>query len=119
MGHTSDTLATVRGGAASRAADELLKAVVEAVQKTGKKGSVGIKLEISMLKDGDTEMEVKVKLSHSVPVADIPMGIYYPGKDFTLEREDPRQLTFDGEMSGDGKTVNLAARRVGASGDDI
>lgn len=114
MGHTSDTLATMRGGAASRAADELLRKVVEAVQATGKKGSVTVKFEISMLKDGDTEMEVKAKLAHSVPVADIPMGIYYPGKDFSLEREDPRQskLEFDG-------TVNLAERRVGVSGSDL
>lgn len=117
MGHTSDTLATMRGGAASRAADILLARVVEQVQATGKKGTVTIKIEISMLKDGDTEMEVHCKLSHSVPAADIPKGIYYPGKDFTLSREDVRQAS----LEFNDKTIDLTARRVNnsATGDDI
>lgn len=116
MGITTDVLSTMRGGAAARSADELLKKVVQGVEATGKKGSITIKLDIGKLKGGDTELEIKATLSHKVPVEDIPMGIYYPDKDGSLHREDPRQLTFD----DDGKTINMAARRMNSvSGSDL
>lgn len=120
MGITTDVLSTMRGGAAARQADALLKDVVKAVEATGKKGSITIKLDIGKFKGGDTELEIKATLKHSVPVEDIPMGLYYPDKDGSLHREDPRQLEFD-DVSGDGKTINLSARRmgVGVTGDDL
>ena len=118
MGITTDVLSTMRGGAAARAADDLLKEVVKAVEANGKKGSITIKLDIGKLKGGDTELEIKASLKHSVPVEDIPMGIYYPDKDGSLHREDPRQLELIGDGE-DGKPISLSARRMGVSGDDL
>lgn len=118
MGITTDVLSTMRGGAAARAADDLLKKVVQAVEATGKSGSVTIKLQIGKMKGGDTELEVKAKLAHSLPVEDIPVGFYYPTKDGSLVREDPRQLELMGDTD-DGKTITLAARRMGVTGNDL
>lgn len=118
MGITTDVLSTMRGGAAARAADKLLREVVQAVEATGKKGSLTIKLDIGKLKGGETELEIKATLKHNLPVEDIPMGIYYPDKTGGLHREDPRQLEFFSDDK-DGKTIDLASRRMGASGDDL
>lgn len=116
MGLITDVLATMRGGAADRAASELLAKVALAVTETGKKGSVTIKLDVEKLKGGDTELQIKATLNYKAPLEDIPMGIYYPDKDGKLHREDPRQMSF----IEDGKTVNLTARRMaGVTGDDL
>lgn len=113
MSHTTDIICTTRGGHAARTADAALKMVVDAVEATGKAGSITIKMVIAPMKGGDTELEVDFKITQSIPVETIPKGIFYPdhGK---LVREDPRQLTFD-----DSKTIDLSARRVGVTGDDI
>lgn len=119
MGLFTDVINTIRGGAPDRAASAIMAEVVKAVEATGKKGSITLKLDISKLKGGETEMEVKASISHKTPTEDIPMGIFYPDEKGGLFRTDPRQLTFEGKLAEDGKTVNLASRRMGASGDDI
>lgn len=112
--HTaSHLLATMRNGAANDAATEQLEKLVQAVQLTGKKGTVTIKIEVGKLKDGDTELQVQMKVSSSIPVADIPKGIYYPGEHGSLHRTDPRQLSMLKDDSAD-RERNL--RGVGRGG---
>jgi hypothetical protein len=119
MGHTTDVICTMRGGAAARTADAALRKVVEAVEATGKKGSITIKMTIAPLKGGDTELDVDISITNSIPVESIPKGIFYP-KDGELVRDDPRQLTLDGTINSDGKTIDIASRRFnGATGNDI
>lgn len=116
MGLVTDVLATMRNGAADRAASEILAKVVQAVEATGKKGSVTIKLDINMLKNGDGEKEVKATISHKMPSEDIPVGIYYSDEEGQLYRDNPRQIT----MELDSTVSNLSDRRfAGASGKDL
>lgn len=97
----SHLIATMRNGAANDVATGQLEKLVAAVQHTGKKGSVTIKIEVGMLKDGDTEMQVQMKVSSSIPVSDIPKGIYYPGEHGTLHRTDQRQMSLLKDDSGE------------------
>jgi hypothetical protein len=117
MGIFTDVINTMRQGAAERAASRALAEVVKAVNLTGKKGTITLKLTISKLKGGDTETEVKAEVAFKAPQEDIPMGIFYPDEKGELHRTDPRQLTMLNE--GNDRTINLSARRMGASGDDI
>lgn len=117
MGLFNDVIATMRGGAVDRSTSQVLAEVVKAVQLTGKKGSVTLKLDISKLKGGDTEIEVKASVNYKAPSEDIPMGIYYPDDKGLLHRTDQRQLTMLNE--GNDRTINLSSRRMGVSGEDI
>lgn len=114
----SHLLATMRNGTANdRATDELEK-LVKAVQETGKKGSVTLKFNVAKLKDGDTELQVEIKVASSIPVADIPKGIYYPGENGSLHRTDQRQLSMldhdNGRKDGD---INQVGRGRVIDGD--
>lgn len=100
----SSIVAQMRGGAADAAITETMKKVVEAVYRTGKAGSVTLKLNIAKLKDGDTELEIQPKISAAIPQVDLPKGIYYPDERGNLHRTDPRQLSMLEAREG-GKTV--------------
>lgn len=110
----SHLLATMRNGAANHAATEQLEKLIQAVQDTGKKGTVTIKIEVGKLKDGETELQVQMKVSSSIPVVDIPKGIYFPGENGSLHRDNPRQLSMldKEEQRKDGDINKLGRGRV-------
>lgn len=92
---TSHLLATMRNGTANDAATNELEKLVKAIQDSqdaGANGHVTIKIKVSKLKGGETELKVDMKVTSSIPVPPIPFGIYYPDKDGTLHRTDPRQM---------------------------
>jgi hypothetical protein len=106
----SHLLSTMRNGAANERATEELEKLVQAVQATDKSGSVTIKIKVSKLKGGETELKVDMTVSSSIPVGDIPFGIYYPDKDGSLHRTDPRQMELlDHKQRQDGD-VNRVGR---------
>lgn len=109
MGLATDILGSMRNGAADRAASDLFTKVVQAVQTTGKKGSVTIKFDIGKMKGGDTEIEIKASLSHKVPTEDIQVGIYYPDENGGLHRTDPRQLSF---IDRGDNVIDASSRRI-------
>lgn len=117
----SHLLASMRNGAANERATEELEKLVQAVQATGKGGDVTIKIKVSKLKDGDTEMKVDMVVKSSIPVGDIPAGIYYPGENGSLHRTDTRQLSMldhkdriDGDINrvGRGRTIDGEANHA-------
>lgn len=127
----SYTISTMRSGSADEAASAALKQLVEAVEKTGGKGSVTVQLAICPMKDGDGELEVKAKIKLTLPSVDLKTAIMYADDDFNLTRANPKQLSMLNEgndrggkiqphseeaMSrvGRGDTViDLSANRVG------
>lgn len=120
MGLATDVLSTMRNGAADRAMSELLAQVALAVQQTGKKGSVTLKLDVGKLKGGDTELEIKASLKSSLPHEDIPVGIYYSDDKGVLTRNDPRQATMFDADTPNGRVMTIAGRRMaGVTGDDL
>jgi hypothetical protein len=94
MAEFTEAVATMRGGAADRAASQALAKVVEAVRATGKGGAVTLKIGIKPLKDGDGELEITAKVGISLPAEDIKTAIFYATDDNKLVRTDPRQSSF-------------------------
>jgi len=87
---------TMRNGAANDRATAELEKLIEAIQNADDQkasGFVNIKVKVSKLKDGDTEMKVDMKVTSQIPVGAIPAGIYYPDDDHKLHRTDPRQMS--------------------------
>lgn len=108
----SHLLASMRNGAANDRATEELEKLVRAVQETDKSGSVTIKIKVAKLKGGETELKVDMTVGSSIPVGDIPFGIYYPDKQGALHRTDPRQMELLEQRRQDGDINNLGRGRV-------
>lgn len=92
----SHLLATMRNGAANDRATEEMEKLIAAIQAADDEkasGYVNLKIKVSKLKGGDTELKVDMKVTSSIPVAAIPFGIYYPGENGSLHRTDPRQMS--------------------------
>lgn len=115
----SHLLASMRNGAANERATEELEKLVAAVQATGKGGSVDIKIKITKLKDGDTELKVDMTVKSNIPVGDIPAGIYYPDDKGQLHRTDPRQLSMleERRMPREDGDINRVGRGRVVDGD--
>lgn len=66
-----------------------LRELIEAVQETGKKGTLTLTLTVNRLSDVQVEVleDVKVK----VPEATRPTSIYFVDQHINLRRDDPRQ----------------------------
>lgn len=109
----SHLLASMRNGAANDAATAELEKLVKAVQETGKKGNVTLKFNVQKLKDGDTELQVEIKVASSIPVSDIPKGIYYGDDNGSLHRTDPRQMSLLDKRDGDRGDQDERLGRVG------
>lgn len=108
----SHLLASMRNGAANDRATEELEKLVRAVQATEKGGSVTLKIKVSKLKDAETELKVDIVVTSSIPVGDIPAGIYFPDKDGGLHRTDPRQLSLLDKPREDGDISRLGRGNV-------
>lgn len=107
-------LITMRNGAANDAATIELEKLVKAIQAAGDDkatGFVNLKIKVSKLKDGETELKVDIKVTSSIPVPPVPAGIYYPAKDGSLHRTDPRQMSMLDDRSAERNEANL--NRVG------
>jgi hypothetical protein len=126
----SHLLATMRNGAANERATEEMEKLIAAIQAADDdkaSGYVNLKIKVSKLKGGDTELKVDMKVTSSIPVPAIPFGIYYPGDNGSLHRTDPRQMSLledrqnreraDSDRNlgglGRGQTINGEAQRHG------
>lgn len=118
--HTaSHLLATMRNGAANDAATEELEKLVGAIQESSDdkaSGYVNIKIKVSKLKGGETELKVDMKVTSSIPVAAIPFGIYYPGENGSLHRTDQRQMSLLDNRTGERGDQDDRLSRVGRGG---
>jgi hypothetical protein len=86
----------MRHGAANDRATAEMEKLIKAIQDADDEkasGFVNIKIKVSKLKGGETELKVDMKVTSSIPVPSIPFGIYYPGEHGSLHRTDPRQLS--------------------------
>jgi hypothetical protein len=82
------TLAGINRGRAAAAATRKLGEVVQAVTETGTKGKVTITIEVAPFKGGDGNVEVKARVTSSVPQPEHAAVFFYDG-DYQLTRDDP------------------------------
>lgn len=77
-------------GRAHTEASKKLAEVVEAVMKTGKPGSITVKLTVSRDKDIKSMVKVADAVTAKIPV-EPRRSMWYPSDDNTLHRNDPKQ----------------------------
>lgn len=85
-------------GAARTRVNEKLAEFIEAVEATGKGGSLTITIK---LERKDRFCAVGVECKGKIPEEDIPAGIFFLAKG-QLHVNDPQQMSFDGVRSIDG-----------------
>ncbi len=103
MSHFLAAIGQVDGGAAVEVANEQLTEVLEAVRRTGKKGSVSVELVIVPNGAG---FAVTTKVRAKAPDVDFGKSFFYTDADGRLTRTPPREESAN--------LVNLADRGEGA-----
>ena len=93
MKHTGNShflMALGRAGAGGvvETADEVLREVVSAVLKTGKKGKVSITMNVAP--NGDKGLEVSCDVSATAPRMSFGKSFFFGDEDNNLTRESPR-----------------------------
>ena len=92
----ADFLAEHNQGVGHRQAGEALQRLVAAVQDTGKKGSITIRVDVAQMKDDETLLVTTVAVTEKLPVSSPKPAIFYADDENNLVRTDPRQMTFEG-----------------------
>lgn len=100
MAEFAETVSTMRGGAADRAASAALKKLVEAVRATGKGGTVSLKIAIAPLKDGDGELEVEAKIDLTLPAEDLDLYTLWGLRSWVSEALESRGAKVTGAGVG-------------------
>lgn len=82
-----------RRGAALYDAGLALQRLVEAVEATGKGGSLTIKLSLKPDSKYGTAVEVADEITAKLPTPDLPSSLFYMDGSHNLVRHDPSQMT--------------------------
>ncbi len=77
----------IDGGMVVETADQALRDVIQAVQRSGKKGSVTLTLEISP--NGEMGFEANAKVSAKAPQVQFAKSFFFMGRGGDLTREAP------------------------------
>lgn len=88
--HFLMAIGRIDGGHAIEVADERLKDVISAVNRTGKKGEVSVKLVISP--NGETGFAGSIKVTAKAPDVEFGQSFFFMGRDGTLTRTPPNYV---------------------------
>jgi len=96
--HFLMALGRIDGGLPVETADQQLRDVIGAVQRTGKKGTVTVALEIAP--NGEMGFAASAKVSAKAPQIDFGQSFFFMGRNGDLTRESP-SMEHLGLMKGD------------------
>lgn len=85
--HFLMALGRIDGGLPIETADQKLRDVIGAVQRTGKKGTVAITLEIAP--NGEMGFAASAKVTAKAPLIDFGQSFFFMGRNGDLTRESP------------------------------
>lgn len=85
--HFLMAIGRIDGGLAVEAADTALSDVIQAVQRTGSKGTVTVTLEIEP--NGEMGFAASAKVAAKAPQVKFAQSFFFMGRDNTLTREAP------------------------------
>lgn len=94
----------IDGGLAIETADEQLREVLNAVNRTGKKGSVTVTLEVQP--NGETGFAASAKVTAKAPALDFGQSFFFMGRDGDLTRNAPdyvQQSLLNSEDANNGR----------------
>jgi hypothetical protein len=111
----TDVLRDHRGGKLVEQLTERFGKVLEAVEDTGKPGSITVTLKVSPSKGDEDVMEVVPSIKSVVPEPDLPKALFYSDGEGSLLRDPPRggRLFDAGEIEGDRDERAERRRRSG------
>jgi len=89
-------LQTFRRGELLTAGDDRLTELITAIEETGGKGALTLKISFSKNKAG--QIEIVPDLSIKKPTRAIGTGIYFATEDMRLTRRDPNQMDIEDEI---------------------
>jgi len=87
----TDIMREHRRGVAVDRATEYFNEVIRAVDETGKRGSVTIKISVEPVEGGGSEKKVSFVVTYKKPLVDIPDAVFFSNKEGDLLRSDPAQ----------------------------
>lgn len=85
--HFLMAIGRIDGGLAVETADHALRDVIAAVQRTGKKGSVTLSLEVAP--NGEMGFAASAKVTAKAPQVNFGQSFFFMGRDGDLTREAP------------------------------
>lgn len=85
--HFLMAIGRIDGGLPVEAADQQLRDVIAAVQRTGKKGSVTVTLEIAP--NGEMGFAASAKVAAKAPQIDFGQSFFFMGRNGDLTRQSP------------------------------
>jgi hypothetical protein len=88
-------LCTHARGRSERELSEKLRDLVQAVEETGKGGSITYKLSIKPQANAEHAVLVQDDITVKTPTLDRPASIFFADEAYRLVRSDPRQMTID------------------------
>lgn len=88
--HFLMALGRIDGGHAIETADEQLRDVITQVNRTGKKGTVTVALEVSP--NGETGFAATAKVTAKAPNINFGQSFFFMGRDGNLTREAPNYV---------------------------
>ncbi len=110
----SEQIAYLAKGTLNEEATEELADLIKAVRLTGKKGTITVKLDVSMLdKSSEDAMRISGDVKCKKPVPDTPVTVMFSTGDGDLLRDDPEQMALN--LRQVGRADPQATRRVEAS----
>lgn len=86
-----DVLADMSGGRTMVEFEDRFRELIEAVENTGKTGSLTLTLKVKP--DGDRQVLITDEIKAKVPQLQRGMSIFFTTRDHMVTREDPCQMT--------------------------
>lgn len=87
----TDILREYRNGRAADVASQKMAELVQAVDETGKAGSLTITFKVKPEKGGGSQKTVACDVKTKMPEADLPEAVFFSDGEGALHRSDPQQ----------------------------
>jgi hypothetical protein len=87
----TDIMREIRRGRGVELASDMLAEVVRAVEESGKKGSVTIKITVKPEDGGGNQKTIGMTVTSTVPRPTIPDAVFFSDGEGDLHRSDPNQ----------------------------
>lgn len=111
----TDVIRDHRNGKLVAELSERMARVVQAVEETGKPGTITLKLTIKPSKGEEGAFKVSPTISQGIPERDLPDALFFSDESGSLVRESPTQR---GIFDADDTDLGQAPRRSRRSGED-
>jgi hypothetical protein len=98
----TDVLREYRNGRAVDLASREFSLLNEAVNETGLKGEITIKIKVAVAKGGGAERDLQISITSKIPRPELPSAVFFADQAGDLHRTDPAQREMFKEAGSEG-----------------